>query len=68
MLFPISYDLNKTGQDYFNPYKRIKVLGSWCHLLDSIWFVKTNSTSTQIRDHLGSVKKGLSTMSNRYAL
>ena len=68
MLFPISYDLNKPGQDYPNLYKRIKTLGSWCHPLDSIWFVETTSTAIQVKDHLGSVKKGLSTISNRYAL
>jgi hypothetical protein len=68
MLFSINYDLYKPGQDDPNLYKRIKTLGSRCHPLDSIRFVETTSTATQVRDHLGSVKDELSNISNQYVL
>ena len=52
MLYSISYDLNKPGQDYSSLYDEIKELGSWCHPLDSTWFVKTSLTAKQVRDRL----------------
>jgi hypothetical protein len=33
--FLIGYDLNKTGQDYKDLIKAIKLLGAWWHHLDS---------------------------------
>lgn len=48
MLYMISYDLNKPGQNYSKLYKAIKGLGSWCHYLDSIWLVDTTLNATKI--------------------
>jgi hypothetical protein len=52
MVYSISYDLNKPGQDYSALYSAIKDLGSWCHPLDSTWFVVTELTATDVRDSL----------------
>lgn len=58
MLFSISYDLNKPGQDYSELYKEIKNLGSWCHPVDSTWFVETSLSASDVRDKLKSVMDG----------
>ena len=55
MLFSISYDLNKPGQDYPELYSKIKDLGDWCHPLDSTWFVETNLSASKVRETLNSV-------------
>jgi len=55
MLFSISYDLNKPGQDYPELYKEIKKLGNWCHPVDSTWFVKTSLSASKVRDKLNAV-------------
>lgn len=52
MVYLITYDLNKTGQDYKSLYEAIKSLGSWAHYLDSTWFVDTCSSPESIRDTL----------------
>ncbi len=56
MIYEVSYDLNKPGQDYPDLYTTIKELGDDCrHAVDSTWFVKTNLTATAVRDRLLSV-------------
>ena len=52
MVYLITYDLNKTGQNYTDLYEVIKTLGPWAHYLDSTWFVDTSYSSEQIRDKL----------------
>ncbi len=52
MVYLISYDLNKPGQNYDDLYEAIKELGIWWHYLDSTWLVKADLNATQIRDHL----------------
>ena len=54
MVYLISYDLNKTGQDYKVLYDTIKNLGNniWMHPLDSTWLIKSNLTAKQIYDKL----------------
>jgi len=51
-VYLISYDLNKTGQDYASLYEAIKSLGDWAHYLESTWFVDTNYSADQIKDNL----------------
>jgi hypothetical protein len=51
----ITYDLNKTGQDYSSLYDEIKSLGECINPLDSVWLVQTNIKSTDIRDRLKKV-------------
>lgn len=50
----ITYDLNKTGQDYKKLYDLIKELGSWCHYMDSTWIINTSLSPNQIVKHLES--------------
>ena len=52
MLYVISYDLNKPGQNYSGLFKAIKNLGSWWHYLDSTWLVDSSLTATKISDIL----------------
>lgn len=55
MLYEISYDLNRPGQDYDDLYSEIKKLGEWCHPVDSTWFVYTSVSAEGIRDRLKAV-------------
>ncbi len=55
MVYLITYDLNKAGQDYNSLYEAIKSLGSWAHYLDSTWFVDTSSSASEIRDKLTAI-------------
>lgn len=56
MVYLISYDLNKPGQDYPELYKEIKLLGStWCHPVDSTWFVVSTLLPDQIVSRLKAV-------------
>lgn len=55
MIFCISYDLNKPGQNYPGLYDKIKKLGSWCHPVDSTWFVETTYSAEEVRDTIKAV-------------
>lgn len=52
MLYLVTYDLNKSGQDYKALHEAIKSLGNWWHYLDSTWLVKSRLTVQQVTDHL----------------
>ncbi len=52
MVFAISYDLFKPGQDYADLYTAIKNLGTWCHPVHSTWYVKSALSAEQIRNQL----------------
>lgn len=53
MVYLITYDLNKPGQNYNSLYEAIKKIGRWWHHLDSNWLVETNNNSaSQISDIL----------------
>ena len=52
MLYIISYDLNKPGQNYPELYKAIKTCGSWSHRLDSTWLVDSNLYAQSISDRI----------------
>lgn len=51
----IEYDLRNPGRNYDALYEAIKSYGTWAHLTESTWFVKTAETCVQIRDRLLSV-------------
>lgn len=55
MTYMISYDLNKPGKNYPELYDEIQSLGSWCHPVDSTWFVVSNADAVDIRDKLMAV-------------
>ena len=48
----ITYDLCAPGRNYDDLYKAIKSYGTWAHITESTWFVKTADSCTQIRDNL----------------
>ena len=52
MVYLITYDLNKKGQNYDKLYEAIKSLGSWWHYLDSTWLVETSYSASQISEKL----------------
>ena len=48
----ITYDLCSPGRNYDDLYKAIKAYGTWAHITESTWFVKTDDSCVQIRDNL----------------
>ena len=50
--FVIGYDLMRPGQDYKDLFDAIKAYGTWCHPLDSTWFIVSDASPVQIRDNL----------------
>ena len=52
MIYLISYDLNKPGQNYADLYEAIKSAGVWWHYLDSTWLLDTWLTAAQVSDKL----------------
>ena len=48
----ISYDLCAPCRNYDELYKAIKAYGTWAHITESTWFVKTESTCVEVRDKL----------------
>ena len=52
MVYLITYDLNKSGQNYDGLYEVLKSFGSWAHYLDSTWFIDTYSSIDVVRDKL----------------
>lgn len=49
--FIISYDLI-ADKDYSKLYEAIENYGSFAHILESVWIVKSSSSSSEIRDNL----------------
>lgn len=54
MVYIISYDLNKQGQNYDELYKRIKDISDehFCHMMDSAWIIKCNKSTHEIYEYL----------------
>ena len=48
----IEYDLCSPGRNYDELYKAIKAYGTWAHITESTWFIKTNNTCVEVRDNL----------------
>lgn len=55
MIYAITYDLKKIGQDYNSLYGAIKQLGNWCHPLQNLWFSESKLSIDQVRDYLRKV-------------
>lgn len=51
--FLISYDLIST-KNYDSLHEAIKKYGTYAHVLESLWIVKSMSSSSEIRDNLKS--------------
>lgn len=52
MIYSITYDLKKPGQDYDGLYESIKSLGDWWHYLESTWLVDTQLSADYIYKRL----------------
>ena len=50
--FCVSYDLNKSGQNYNALYEELKKSPRWCHPMDSTWLIVTSETAEQLRDRI----------------
>jgi hypothetical protein len=50
--FLIDYDLNKPEKDYPKLIDHIKSYPNWCRYLMSSWMIKTDRTTTQVRDDM----------------
>ncbi|MCK9612347.1 MAG: hypothetical protein M0R16_05540 [Bacteroidales bacterium] len=48
----ISYDMAEGG-NYDELFKAIKDYGTWAHITESLWAVKTEQSATEIRENLG---------------
>lgn len=51
--FIVSYDLI-SNKDYSKLYEAIRNYGSYAHVLESVWIIKSSSSSSNIRDNLKS--------------
>ena len=51
-VYCVSYDLNKSGQNYTALYEELKKSSSWWHYLDSTWLILTSETVTQLTDRI----------------
>lgn len=51
----VSYDLKNPGQNYTRLITEIKKYGSYCKVLESFWFVRTNESAQEVRDRLKKV-------------
>ncbi len=47
----ITYDLNKSDKNYDGLYNVIKTF-NYIHVMDSVWFIKTDFNANQIYDKL----------------
>lgn len=52
----ISYDLNSDkSSDYTKLIDFIKSFGTWAHITESTWAIKTNKTAKEIRDEIADI-------------
>ncbi len=52
MIYAITYDLNKTGQDYPALYQKIQSLGETFHALQNLWVLSTTYSGATVRDEI----------------
>lgn len=48
----ITYDLNRSGQNYTILVEKLKSFERYQHCMDSIWLVRTTDSAVQIRNFL----------------
>lgn len=49
--FLVTYDLI-SNKDYSKLYEAIRNYGSYAHVLESVWIIKSSTSSSDIRDNL----------------
>lgn len=52
VIYCISYDLRQPGRNYDELISAIKGFGTWWHQTESVWFIKSEKYSSDIRDYL----------------
>ena len=52
MIYSISYDLKKAGQDYSGLISTIKTLGNWAKPCESYWLLSTNLSASEVFAHV----------------
>ena len=52
MLYLVTYDLHRPGQNYSSLFDAIKSIGEWWHYLESVWLVKTSWNAAQVGEVL----------------
>ncbi len=48
----VTYDLKNHNRNYSNLYEALKMLGKWCHYLESTWLIATDMTPEQLYNHI----------------
>lgn len=51
----ITYDLNKSGQNYAALIEKIKTLGAWAKVQQSVWYLHTSYSSKEILEILSTI-------------
>jgi len=52
-VYVVSYDLNKSGQDYKGLYGELKKSRGYWHYLDSTWLIYTGESANELYDRIG---------------
>lgn len=52
MVYLVTYDLNRPGQNYQSLYDAIESYGSWAKPVESVWLVDTHKSAEQIYNGL----------------
>lgn len=55
MIYAITYDLTKPGQNYPDLYRKIQSLGQTNHALQNLWLLSTNYSLAAVRDEIRKV-------------
>lgn len=52
MVYVVSYDLRKPGQEYKNLFDELQASTSWWHFLDSTWLIATPESANELYNRL----------------
>lgn len=52
MVYLVSYDLRKPGQDYKGLFAELEASSSWWHYLESTWLIKTPEDANHLYNRL----------------
>ncbi len=52
MLYLVTYDLNRPGQEYEELYEELKTSSAWWHYLDSTWLIVTQESISELNNRI----------------
>ena len=52
MVYVVSYDLRKPGQDYKGLFDELQTSPGWWHYLESTWLIATSESANELYNHL----------------